>query len=113
MRTLTLLVFTALLFAVAVPRRAVSHDWYSGLRARSGLACCDGRDCRPVPHRFSQDQTLEILIDGSWEPVDPSTILAMASPDNAVHACYRYPSGRELGLVVQPVVICVILPGTS
>ena len=34
-----------LLLVAAVP--AGAHRWYTGLRNRSGISCCEDQDCRP------------------------------------------------------------------
>ena len=105
---------TSLLLAAlcaTAPAPAAGHDWYGGLRSPGGNRCCTGRDCRPVDHRYNPATgRLELRIDGVWVPLDPATLLAVPSPDGAVHACFEW---RWMPRDMIPVVRCVILPGEA
>ena len=92
---------------------APAHDWYSGLRTPSGVACCNDGDCQRVGHRYSAADGHEIQIDNHWVRVDPKIILPLSSPDGLTHACFsRYwwidpPSKTFINLR------CVILGGMA
>ena len=63
------------------------HHWYETLRQPgTGYACCDNKDCRPTTARL-RDGVIEVLVDGEWTRVPPSTILSRASPDLNTHVC--------------------------
>lgn len=84
---------------------ALAHDWYTGLRSpKTGGQCCNDRDCEPVPHRSTPGgMGVELMIDGTWFPVEPHTVLGLFSPDGQAHACW--PRSGEVKIR------CVILPG--
>ena len=86
---------------------AGAHDWYDGLTSPSGLACCDERDCRPVPYRLDgATGHEEIKANGRWWPVEYDKVLNLPTPDGEAHACWRNPRGR-------PEFRCIILPGMA
>jgi hypothetical protein len=97
----------ALVLAVPFARSALGHDWYRGLRAPSGIECCDDRDCGPVPYRLNaRSGREEIEANGRWWPVEYDKVLSVPTPDGEAHACWRNPRGR-------PEFRCIILPGTA
>ena len=74
---------------------AVAHDWYNDLTTRSGLSCCNDRDCQPVGHRYTTENGHEVEIEGYWTSVEPNVILPLSSPDGQTHACFER-SGSSL-----------------
>ena len=84
-----------------------AHDWYTGLRSPSGVDCCGGRDCRPVPYRLGPETGREeIEANGAWWPIEPDKVLPFSSPDGSAHACWTNLRGR-------PRFLCIILPGMA
>ena len=58
----------ALLSAVLVigpPLPLQAHDLYSHLTDERGASCCDDRDCRPAPYRFTAGG-LQMFVDRRW-----------------------------------------------
>ena len=55
------------LLAAAAP--AGAHDWYTGLRNRSGISCCEDKDCRPVGLCVLPDRKEGLLIEGMCRPI--------------------------------------------
>jgi len=95
-----------LAFLTGLPHGA-AHDWYHGMQSPSGIACCNDRDCRPVPYRLNaRDQREEIEANGRWWPVEYDKVLTLPTPDGEAHACWRNPRGR-------PQFRCIILPGMA
>ena len=92
------------LLAAAAP--AGAHDWYTGLRNRSGISCCEDKDCRPVGLCVLPDRKEGLLIEGICRPIPWDKVLNVASPDGGAHACWQ-PFGHP------PAVRCVILPGET
>lgn len=95
---------------------ALGHDWYTGLTASDGAACCSNKDCHPVRYRHTDVGSLEIEISaGYWISVSPDAVLPALSPDTSAHACYWFGSLRtgEHHQTIGPVVRCVVLPGNS
>jgi hypothetical protein len=85
-------VLAAMLVAAAAPSLARAHDWYTGLRSPSGVECCGGRDCRPVPFRLNPDTGQEeIEANEAWRPVERDKVLPVPSPDGKAHACWDDP----------------------
>jgi hypothetical protein len=63
------------------------HAWYETLRQPgTGYSCCNNKDCRPTTAR-TRGETIEVLVDGEWTVVPPSTILNENSPDLNTHVC--------------------------
>src|SRR3954465_14187641 len=56
-----------LLLAAAVP--AGAHSWYTGLRNRSGISCCEDQDCRPVGLCVLPDKRQGLVIEGACRPI--------------------------------------------
>ena len=94
----------SLLLAAAAP--AWAHGWYTGLRNRSGISCCEDKDCRPVELCVLPDRKEGLLIEGVCRPIPWDKVLNVASPDGGAHACWQ-PFGHP------PPVRCVILPGET
>jgi hypothetical protein len=102
MALIVVLVATA---ASALP--ADSHEWYVGLRSRSGMPCCNERDCHPVAARVNRDTgDEEIRANGAWYPVEYGKVLPFSSPDGGYHACWSNAAGG-------PNFRCIILPGVA
>jgi hypothetical protein len=102
-----IIVLIAMIVAPVVSVPASAHEWYSGLRSPSGVACCNERDCRPVPARVNpRTRREEIWANGAWYPIEYDKVLPFSSPDGGYHACWAYPVGR-------PVFRCIILPGMA
>jgi hypothetical protein len=94
----------SLLLASVTPVPA--HGWYTGLRNRTGISCCDDKDCRPVGLCVLPDRKEGLLIEGVCLPIPWDKVLNMASPDGRAHACWQH-FGHP------PAVRCVILPGET
>ena len=63
------------------------HYWYKTLRQPgTGYSCCNNEDCRPTRARI-RGQMVEVLVDGEWTFVPPSTILQQSAPDLNTHVC--------------------------
>ena len=104
-----LLVLTVMLVAAAAPSLARAHDWYTELRSPSGVECCGGRDCRPVPYRLNPDTGQEeIEAIEAWRPVERDKVLPFPSPDGGAHACWDDPWGGR-----KPAFRCIVLPGMA
>jgi hypothetical protein len=102
-------VLTMICIATAAPSLGGAHDWYTGLRSPTGVECCGGRDCRPVPFRLNPDtRQEEIEANEAWRPVEHDKVLPFPSPDGGAHACWDDPWGGK-----RPVFRCIILPGTA
>ena len=102
-------VLAAMLVAAVSPSLARAHDWYTGLRSPSGVECCGGRDCRPVPFRVNPDTGQEeIEANEAWRPVERDKVLPFPSPDGRAHACWDDPWGGK-----KPAFRCIILPGAA
>ena len=93
-----------LLLATAAP--AGAHGWYTGLRNRSGISCCEDKDCRPVGLCVLPDRKEGLLIEGMCRPIPWDKVLNVASPDGGAHACWQ-------SFGHPPAVRCVILPGET
>ena len=70
---------------LAAPASARAHDWYTGLRNRSGLSCCENKDCRPVGLCVLPDRKEGLLIEGVCRPIPWDKVLNIASPDGGAH----------------------------
>ena len=63
------------------------HSWYKTLRQPgTGFSCCNNEDCRPTQAR-TRGGAIEVIVDGEWTPVPPSTILKQGAPDLNAHVC--------------------------
>jgi hypothetical protein len=47
---------------------AASHEIYTGLKNKQGVACCDGTDCRPARYRV-KGGSVQMQVEGSWYPI--------------------------------------------
>ncbi len=102
-------ILTVICIATAAPSLGGAHGWYTGLRSPTGVECCGGRDCRPVPFRLNPDtRQEEIEANEAWRPVEHDKVLPFPSPDGVAHACWGDPWGGK-----KPVFRCIILPGTA
>ena len=78
--------FGLLAFLTGLPHGA-AHDWYHGMQSPSGIACCNDRDCRPVPYRLNardprgRPQFRCIILPGmaGLAPLQPPAAIASAS----------------------------------
>ena len=68
-----------LLLVAAVP--AGAHSWYTGLRNRSGISCCEDRDCRPVGLCVLPGKREGVEIEGVCRPIPWDKVLDLPSPD--------------------------------
>ena len=93
-----------LLLAAAVP--AGAHSWYTGLRNRSGISCCEDQDCHPVGLCVLPDRKQGLVIEGVCRPIPRDKVLDLPSPDGGAHACWQ-----RFGQ--PPAIRCVILPGET
>ena len=85
------------LLAAAAPARA--HGWYTGLRNRSGISCCEDKDCRPVRLCVLPDRKEGLLIEGVCRPIPWDKVLNVASPRRrrpCLLAVFRPPAGRAV-----------------
>jgi hypothetical protein len=73
------LISAVIVLSLLLPAQA--HDIYSHLVDRWGRSCCDDRDCRPVPYRFTATG-LQMLVNGQWIDVPNHTILYRTLPDD-------------------------------
>ena len=92
------------LLAAAVP--AGAHGWYTGLRNRSGISCCEDKDCRPVRLCILPDRKEGLLIEGVCRPIPWGAIGCWRPGPRSVHACWQ-------SFGHPPAVRCVILPGET
>ena len=88
--------FCTALLAAGAARSAPPPDadtalapWFRSLQQpRTGLSCCSIADCRRVDARSSDDH-YEVLIDGTWKPVPPETVLERSdNPTGRAVVCY-------------------------
>ncbi|HWL67143.1 MAG TPA: hypothetical protein VNS22_02040 [Geminicoccus sp.] len=87
---------------------AGGHDWYEGLLSPRGFPCCSRNDCQVVPYRLNRATgEEEIQVYGRWWPVDPRKVLALATPDGKVHACWDH---RYVPPAERVTFGCIILP---
>ena len=93
-----------LLLTAAVP--AGAHGWYTGLRNRYGISCCEDRDCRPVGLCVLPDKRQGVVIEGACRPIPRDKVLDLPSPDGGAHACWQ-------GFGQPPAIRCVVLPGET
>ena len=93
-----------LLLSAATP--AWAHGWYTGLRNRNGISCCEAKDCHPVELCVMPDRREGLLIEGVCRSIPWDKVLNVVSPDGGAHACWQ-PFGHP------PPVRCVILPGET
>ena len=94
----------AALLATAAPAQA--HGWYTGLRNKNGISCCDDKDCRPVRLCVLPNRKEGVLIENVCRPIPWDKVLKVASPDGGAHACWQH-FGHP------PAIRCVILPGET
>jgi hypothetical protein len=101
---------TAVLGALAglAPTGTEGHDWYSGLKDRYGVSCCDGEDCQPTAMCRLPDGREGLVVFDVCRPIPWDRVLGLASPDGRAHVC-AVPSRNGGGLLV----LCVILAGST
>ena len=102
-------------FLAALPQPDDAHDIYSGLKDERGESCCDDRDCRPVPYRFTPSG-LKMFVAGRWIDVHAPDIQFHAFPDDVMgvgHWCGAIYDNYEPDLDPVYTTRCAILPPNS
>ncbi len=74
--------------AIGAANQALAHDIYGGwTQPGTGKSCCNDRDCRPVRSYRGDDGVHYVWLNGRWQPVPASRVLAIPSPDGSSHLC--------------------------
>jgi hypothetical protein len=69
----------AVVLAASLPLPLQAHDIYSHLKGAGGGNCCDDRDCRPAPYRFTAGG-VQMFVDRRWINVPSGAIQYVALP---------------------------------
>jgi len=94
-----------------------AHDIYSHLVDAWGKSCCDNRDCRPAPYRYTA-RRLQMFVDRRWIDVPEEAVQYRSLPGDTGetrggHWCgsaYE-PNGTDPG--ASYVTRCAILPPSN
>lgn len=82
-------------------------DFYNKLqRPGNKGSCCNLTDCRPTSLRTVGDH-YEIMKDGRWIRVDPSTVIKDIAPDGGPHICAPPSESKAYD---ADFVFCVVMP---
>jgi len=106
------LLLTVLVGSLPLPVQA--HDIYSHLKDGSGMSCCDDRDCRPAPYRFTTGK-LQMFVDRRWIEVPSERIQYRALPGDTGETGGGHWCGLAYSPSVGPMYMtrCAILPPQS
>jgi hypothetical protein len=107
-------IIASAVFIIGLPLPIQAHDPYSHLTDPWGKSCCDNRDCRPAPYRFTASHW-QMFVDGRWIDVPDHTIQFRALADDTGetdggHWCgfARIPSEAQLDAIYTT--RCAVLP---
>lgn len=98
--------FVAVLMFASMAQAHVSRTGqdYGKFRQKSGLPCCDGKDCRPTTYHLNGDGSVVMFPDGNRVVIPRGDLHQMPSEDGHAHWCgVVYPNGEIK-------TFCAILP---
>ncbi len=87
---------------------AESHDWYSELKDKYGVSCCNGEDCKPTAMCRLPNDREGIVVFDVCRLIPWDKVLGTSSPDGRAHVC-AVPSRNGGGALA--LVLCVVLGG--
>jgi hypothetical protein len=103
--------FVIAVLAASLPLSIQAHDIYSHLRDQSGTSCCNDRDCRRAPYRFTATG-VQMFVDSRWieVPSDKIQYTAIQGDTGETGGGHWCGSDYEPSLGSLYITRCAILP---